>query len=63
MCIRDRAYSIAGYRVQNAAEFASALEQAIASKQPAVIECVLDIDEKVRPMIPGGGDLDQYLLD
>ena len=57
------AYSIAGYRVQNAAEFASALEQAIASKQPAVIECVLDIDEKVRPMIPGGGDLDQYLLD
>lgn len=57
------AYSIAGYRVQNTAEFASALEQAIASKQPAVIECVLDIDEKVRPMIPGGGDLDQYLLD
>ena len=57
------AYGIAGYRVQSAAELAGALEQAIASGQPAVIECVLDIDEKVRPMIPGGGDLDQYLLD
>ena len=57
------AYGVAGYRVTNARELSAALEKALASGKAAVIDCVLDIDDKVRPMIPGGADLDQYLLD
>jgi acetolactate synthase-1/2/3 large subunit len=43
-----------GVRVTKPEEFAPALEAAIASGEPTVIECVVASDDKVSPMIPAG---------
>jgi acetolactate synthase-1/2/3 large subunit len=48
------AMGAAGVRVTKAGEFGPALEAAIASGKPTVIECVIDSDDKVSPMIPAG---------
>ena len=41
-------------RVTKKEEFAPALEKAIAMKKPVVIECVIEEDDKVFPMVPAG---------
>ncbi|MBQ2627123.1 MAG: biosynthetic-type acetolactate synthase large subunit [Eubacterium sp.] len=43
-----------GYRVTDPKEFPAVLQQAIDSKKTCVIDCVIDSDEKVFPMIPAG---------
>ncbi len=57
------AYGALGYRVQNAEEFETALRDAIAQNRPAVIDCKLWIDETVRPMVPGGAKLTDFILE
>ena len=43
-----------GIRVTAPEEFAPALEEAIRCNEPVVIECVIDSDDKVFPMVPAG---------
>ena len=43
-----------GIRVTKPADFAPALEEAIRCGGPVVIECVIDEDDKVFPMVPAG---------
>ncbi|MGI6117525.1 MAG: biosynthetic-type acetolactate synthase large subunit [Bilifractor sp.] len=43
-----------GYRVTKPEEFAPVLQKAIDSGHPAIIDCIIDSDEKVFPMIPPG---------
>ena len=50
------ALGVSAVRVTKPDEFAPALEKAIKSKKPALIECVIDPDDKVFPMIPAGKD-------
>ena len=45
------------YKVSSKEEFAPALEQAIKNNKPAVIECIINEDDKVFPMVPGGSPL------
>ena len=45
------------YRVTKKEEFAKALETAIKNNRPAVIECIINEDDKVFPMVPGGSPL------
>ena len=45
------------YRVTKKEEFAPALEKAIKNNRPAVIECVINEDDKVFPMVPSGAPL------
>ncbi|MBO7333557.1 MAG: biosynthetic-type acetolactate synthase large subunit [Lachnospiraceae bacterium] len=45
------------YRVTKKEEFGVALKAAIKNKRPAVIECVINEDDKVFPMVPGGKPL------
>ncbi len=45
------------YRVTKKEEFAPALKKAIKNNRPAVIECIIDEDDKVFPMVPGGKPL------
>ena len=45
------------YLVTKKEEFAPALTAAIKNKKPAVIECVINEDDKVFPMVPGGKPL------
>ncbi|MDE7061778.1 MAG: acetolactate synthase large subunit, partial [Lachnospiraceae bacterium] len=43
-----------GYRATNREEFADALKQALAGGRTAVIDCVIDSDDKVWPMVAPG---------
>ncbi|MBQ3928151.1 MAG: biosynthetic-type acetolactate synthase large subunit [Clostridia bacterium] len=52
-----------GYHVETLAEFKEAFAKALESKVPVWIDCVIDKDERVLPMIPGGGTSSDTILD
>ncbi|MCI8802540.1 MAG: biosynthetic-type acetolactate synthase large subunit [Oscillibacter sp.] len=56
------AYSIQGFRVQSREEMEEALSRALASGKAAVIDCALDIDEMVSPMVAAGSAITDFLL-
>ena len=56
------AYGIRGFRVETAEDMENALAAALAAAEPAVIDCVLDIDEMVRPMVASGSEITDFLL-
>ncbi|MCI9120311.1 MAG: biosynthetic-type acetolactate synthase large subunit [Oscillibacter sp.] len=56
------AYGIQGFRVETQADMETALSQALASGRAAVIDCRLDIDEMVRPMVAAGSAITDFLL-
>ena len=55
-------FGLKGYRCTNLAEFQTAFAEALKRKGPTWIECVIDKDEKVLPMIPGGGDINDIIM-
>jgi len=55
------AYGLKGRRVNNQADLADAIEEAKASGCGYVIDCVLDIDEMVRPMVGGGDHITNFM--
>ena len=57
------AYGIGGARCATQAEFEAALKKAVASGEPWVIECAIDKDAMVHPMVPGGAPVTDFLLD
>jgi acetolactate synthase-1/2/3 large subunit len=60
-----QAYRLAGYRAVDEASFTVALDQAIqelAQGRAAVIDAVIDRDEQVLPMVPGGSPIDEQIL-
>ena len=57
------AYGLPGYRAREPEEFKACLEAALSRRGPALIECVLDIDEKVLPMVPAGRPIDELILE
>ena len=57
------AYGIQGYRVRTQAEFEEAFQKALDSGKPAVLDCIIDTDAMVHPMVPGGAPVNQFLLD
>ena len=56
------AYGVRGFRVRTLADMEQALTQALAESAPAVIDCALDIDEMVRPMVAAGSPITDFLL-
>ena len=48
-------FGLKGYRCKNLPEFQAAFADALKQKGPTWIECIIDKDERVLPMIPGGG--------
>ena len=56
------AYGLHGYRARTRVEVEDALRQALACGTGAVIDCVLDIDEMVRPMVAAGSPITDFLL-
>lgn len=52
-----------GYRCTNIAEFDAAMREAMKADGPVLIECCIGKDEKVLPMIPPGGTIDDVMLD
>ena len=56
------AYGLGGKRVSNVEELESAISEALASGRGYVIDCAIDTDEMVRPMVPVGGRITQFLV-
>ncbi|MHB1313978.1 MAG: biosynthetic-type acetolactate synthase large subunit [Christensenellales bacterium] len=57
------AYGIEACRVERLDQFASALQTALESKKPYILDCRIDKDEMVRPMIKPGQGLTSFLLE
>ena len=57
------AYGLNGFRASTQEEFEDAFKRALASDKGSVIDCMLDIDEMVHPMVNGGTPVYQFLLD
>lgn len=57
------AYGISGARCTSQVEFEAAFRQAVDSGKPWVIECAIDKDAMVHPMVPGGSPVTDFLLD
>ena len=57
------AFGAVGYRVSNIAELREALRKAQQSEGPVLIDCQIDKDERVLPMIPAGGTIDDLVTD
>ena len=57
------AYGLPGWRVSDAAGFEAALREALLGGRGGVIECVIDTDEKVRPMVGGGQHITQFMIE
>ncbi len=50
------------FRCTNLAEFNEAMKKAVSMNAPVWIECIVDKDEKVLPMIPSGGTIDDMMM-
>ncbi len=56
------AYGLDGTRVRNLADFKAAFSKAYEAGKPCIIECMLDIDEMVAPMVAPGSPIDSFCL-
>ena len=56
------AYGLPGARVDNMEAFTAAYREAVERGGPCLIECMLDIDEMVAPMVAPGSPIDSFCL-
>ena len=56
------AYGLSGTRVDTVEAFAEAFKTAVEKREPCIIECMLDIDEMVAPMVAPGSPIDSFCL-
>ena len=56
------AYGLKGFRASTMAEMETAFAAALEAGRGCVIDCVLDMDEMVRPMVAGGAHITNFLL-
>ena len=52
-----------GYRATTREEFTEALKKALASKKPVLIDCIIDSDDKVWPMVAPGEAISSAFTD
>lgn len=58
-----RAYGLEGRRVRSVSEMEDAVREALSCGRGYVIDCVIDQDEMVRPMVPVGRRITQFIVD
>ena len=56
------AYGLKGFRATTMAEMEQAFSAALEAGRGCVIDCMLDMDEMVRPMVAGGAHITDFLL-
>ena len=57
-----KSYGLGGAHVTNVAELEAAIHEAMACGHGYVIDCAIDMDEKVRPMVGGGSHITDFML-
>ncbi len=56
------AFGIAGYRISERSELESVIAKAFAEDGPVLVECKIDKDEFVLPMLPPGGCIEDIIV-
>ena len=56
------AYGLKGKRVSNVTELEEAIKEAFEWGHGYVVDCVIDMDEMVRPMVNGGGHITEFII-
>ncbi|MBQ8161963.1 MAG: biosynthetic-type acetolactate synthase large subunit [Clostridia bacterium] len=56
------AYGLNGFRAASVEEFESVFAQALASDRASIIDCTIDMDEMVRPMVGGGSHITDFMI-
>ena len=56
-------FGLKGYHCEDLAQFQAAFAEALKNEGPTWIECMIGKDEKVLPMIPGGGDINDIMME
>jgi len=57
------AFGVEAWRATDAASFKAALAKALESRRPCLIDCAIDIDESVLPMVPSGKPIEEQILE
>ncbi len=57
-----KAYGLGGRRVADKEELEDAIKEALASGHGYVIDCAIDTDEMVRPMVGGGSPITKFII-
>ena len=57
------AYGLKGRRVSSVEELEGAIQEALEYGHGYVIDCAIDIDEMVRPMVGGGSHITEFMID
>ncbi len=57
------AFGLAAWKATDAASFKHAMSKALESRRPCLIECAIDIDESVLPMVPSGKPIEEQILE
>lgn len=57
------AFGIKGYRCTEMADFEKIMKSAFEYNGPVLIECLIDKDEMVLPMLPPGGSMDDIIVE
>ena len=57
------AYGLPGRRVTHVDQLEAALREALSSRRGMVIDCAIDTDELVRPMVTGGSDITHFAVE
>ncbi len=57
-----RAFGAEGYLATSASELRDIMAKAVMTDGPVLIDCIIDEDERVLPMIPPGGAIDDIIL-
>ena len=61
-CKLADAYGIDSFRAKNAEEFKDVFTKAFNMNKPVIIDAIVDNDEMVLPMVPGGKPIDQPIM-
>jgi acetolactate synthase-1/2/3 large subunit len=57
------AFGAKGFRIETTEDMQPVLDKVFAQKGPCVVDCWIDRDEKVMPMIPSGKTVDEIILE
>jgi len=56
------AYGLKGSRVSNVEELEKAIAEALEWKKGYIVDCIIDTDEMVRPMVGGGSHITDFII-
>ena len=58
-----KAYGVPAYTIAERAQIEPVLRQALGEKGPVLVNCLIDMDQNVLPMVPAGAPVEDIILE